>query len=131
MSKPCLVASRSLDVAVGCPFGGDDRGGRVLIFNGNKDAASQGLTMSQELRSKQNVFDHSHAALCFNRFYCFPIELTRTYTLKYTSPLNLNITFSQISFANYSLMASLCYNLDIPSDKAHNPPLGQHMSEQS
>lgn len=40
------------DVAVGCPFGGDDRGGRVLIFNGNKDAASQGLTMSQELRSR-------------------------------------------------------------------------------
>ncbi|KAJ0000357.1 hypothetical protein NQD34_012199 [Periophthalmus magnuspinnatus] len=40
------------DVAVGCPFGGDDRGGRVFIFNGNKDAASQGLTMSQELRSR-------------------------------------------------------------------------------
>uniref|UniRef100_A0AAV2MCX5 Integrin alpha-2 domain-containing protein n=1 Tax=Knipowitschia caucasica TaxID=637954 RepID=A0AAV2MCX5_KNICA len=40
------------DVAVGCPFGGDDRGGRVFIFNGNKDAASQGLSVSQELRSR-------------------------------------------------------------------------------
>lgn len=40
------------DLAVGCPFGGDDRGGRVFIFNGNKDAASHGLTMSQELRSR-------------------------------------------------------------------------------
>uniref|UniRef100_A0A672Y676 Integrin alpha-2 domain-containing protein n=1 Tax=Sphaeramia orbicularis TaxID=375764 RepID=A0A672Y676_9TELE len=39
------------DVAVGCPFGGEDRGGRVLIFNGNKDVATQGLTMSQELKA--------------------------------------------------------------------------------
>ncbi|KAM9782977.1 integrin alpha-8 [Neosynchiropus ocellatus] len=38
------------DVAVGCPFAGDDRGGRVLIFNGNRDVASRGLTLSQELR---------------------------------------------------------------------------------
>ncbi|XP_072316160.1 integrin alpha-8 [Eucyclogobius newberryi] len=40
------------DVAVGCPFGGDDRGGRVFIFNGNKDAASHRLMMSQELKSR-------------------------------------------------------------------------------
>uniref|UniRef100_A0A8C6SWF2 Integrin, alpha 8 n=1 Tax=Neogobius melanostomus TaxID=47308 RepID=A0A8C6SWF2_9GOBI len=40
------------DLAVGCPFGGDDRGGRVFIFNGNKDAASHGLSLSQELRSR-------------------------------------------------------------------------------
>ncbi|XP_061572724.1 integrin alpha-8 isoform X2 [Cololabis saira] len=39
------------DVAVGCPFGGEDHGGRVLIFNGNRDAATQGLTLSQELRA--------------------------------------------------------------------------------
>ncbi|KAM7383554.1 hypothetical protein PAMP_003195 [Pampus punctatissimus] len=39
------------DVAVGCPFGGDERGGRVLIFNGNRDVATQGLTLSQELRA--------------------------------------------------------------------------------
>ncbi|XP_053182629.1 integrin alpha-8 isoform X2 [Scomber japonicus] len=39
------------DVAVGCPFGGEERGGRVLIFNGNRDVASQGLTLSQELRA--------------------------------------------------------------------------------
>lgn len=39
------------DVAVGCPFGGEDRGGRVLIFNGNRDVATQGLTLSQELRA--------------------------------------------------------------------------------
>uniref|UniRef100_A0AAQ6AL65 Integrin alpha-2 domain-containing protein n=1 Tax=Amphiprion ocellaris TaxID=80972 RepID=A0AAQ6AL65_AMPOC len=39
------------DVAVGCPFGGDDRGGRVLIFNGNRDVSTQGLTLSQELRA--------------------------------------------------------------------------------
>uniref|UniRef100_A0A3Q1G2T6 Integrin, alpha 8 n=1 Tax=Acanthochromis polyacanthus TaxID=80966 RepID=A0A3Q1G2T6_9TELE len=39
------------DVAVGCPFGGDDRGGRVLIFNGNRDVSAQGLMLSQELRA--------------------------------------------------------------------------------
>ncbi|XP_033983246.1 integrin alpha-8 [Trematomus bernacchii] len=39
------------DVAVGCPFGGEDRGGRVLIFNGNRDVVTQGLTLSQELKA--------------------------------------------------------------------------------
>ncbi|XP_054637113.1 integrin alpha-8 [Dunckerocampus dactyliophorus] len=39
------------DVAVGCPFGGEERGGRVLIFNGHRDATTRGLTMSQELRA--------------------------------------------------------------------------------
>ncbi|XP_012718146.2 integrin alpha-8 [Fundulus heteroclitus] len=39
------------DVAVGCPFGGEDRGGRVLIFNGNRDVSTRGLTLSQELRA--------------------------------------------------------------------------------
>uniref|UniRef100_A0A8C5EH89 Integrin alpha-2 domain-containing protein n=1 Tax=Gouania willdenowi TaxID=441366 RepID=A0A8C5EH89_GOUWI len=39
------------DVAVGCPFGGEDRGGRVLIFNGNKEVSTQGLRMSQELKA--------------------------------------------------------------------------------
>ncbi|XP_047454011.1 integrin alpha-8 [Mugil cephalus] len=39
------------DVAVGCPFGGEERGGRVLIFNGNRDVAVRGLTLSQELRA--------------------------------------------------------------------------------
>ncbi|XP_030250142.1 integrin alpha-8 [Sparus aurata] len=39
------------DVAVGCPFGGEERGGRVLIFNGNRDVSTQGLTLSQELRA--------------------------------------------------------------------------------
>ncbi|XP_039973150.1 integrin alpha-8 isoform X2 [Xiphias gladius] len=39
------------DVAVGCPFGGEDRGGRVLIFNGNRDVSTQGLMLSQELRA--------------------------------------------------------------------------------
>uniref|UniRef100_A0A3P9M956 Integrin subunit alpha 8 n=1 Tax=Oryzias latipes TaxID=8090 RepID=A0A3P9M956_ORYLA len=39
------------DVAVGCPFGGHDSGGRVLIFNGNKDILAQGLTLSQELKA--------------------------------------------------------------------------------
>ncbi|KAM6968243.1 integrin alpha-8 [Aplochiton taeniatus] len=38
------------DVAVGCPFGGEDRGGRVHVFNGRRDAATRGLTPSQELR---------------------------------------------------------------------------------
>uniref|UniRef100_A0A665TPE6 Uncharacterized protein n=1 Tax=Echeneis naucrates TaxID=173247 RepID=A0A665TPE6_ECHNA len=42
------------DVAVGCPFGGEDRGGRVLIFNGNSDASTQGLTLSQELRAARS-----------------------------------------------------------------------------
>ncbi|XP_071326149.1 integrin alpha-8 [Trachinotus anak] len=39
------------DVAVGCPFGGEERGGRVLIFNGNRDVSTQGLMLSQELRA--------------------------------------------------------------------------------
>ncbi|KAM6995717.1 integrin alpha-8 [Tautogolabrus adspersus] len=39
------------DVAVGCPFGGEGRGGRVLIFNGNRDISIRGLTLSQELRA--------------------------------------------------------------------------------
>ncbi|XP_071771996.1 integrin alpha-8 [Centroberyx gerrardi] len=39
------------DVAVGCPFGGEERGGRVLIYNGNRDVAARGLTLSQELRA--------------------------------------------------------------------------------
>ncbi|RVE62629.1 hypothetical protein OJAV_G00158900 [Oryzias javanicus] len=39
------------DVAVGCPFGGQDSGGRVLIFNGNGDILTQGLVLSQELRA--------------------------------------------------------------------------------
>ncbi|XP_040923620.1 integrin alpha-8 [Betta splendens] len=39
------------DVAVGCPFGGEERGGRVLIFNGNRDVSARGLTLSQELRA--------------------------------------------------------------------------------
>ncbi|XP_033497444.1 integrin alpha-8 [Epinephelus lanceolatus] len=39
------------DVAVGCPFGGEERGGRVLIFNGNRDVSTQGLTLSQELKA--------------------------------------------------------------------------------
>ncbi|CAL8247150.1 unnamed protein product [Lota lota] len=39
------------DVAVGCPFGGDDRGGRVLIFNGRRDVSARGLALSQELRA--------------------------------------------------------------------------------
>ncbi|XP_020504152.1 integrin alpha-8 [Labrus bergylta] len=39
------------DVAVGCPFGGEGRGGRVLIFNGNRDVSIRGLTLSQELRA--------------------------------------------------------------------------------
>lgn len=41
------------DVAVGCPFGGEERGGRVLIFNGNRDVSIQGLTLSQELRASR------------------------------------------------------------------------------
>ncbi|XP_069392990.1 integrin alpha-8 [Paralichthys olivaceus] len=39
------------DVAVGCPFGGEERGGRVLIFNGNRDVFTRGLMLSQELRA--------------------------------------------------------------------------------
>ncbi|XP_040900044.1 integrin alpha-8 [Toxotes jaculatrix] len=39
------------DVAVGCPFGGEERGGRVLIFNGNSDVSTHGLMLSQELRA--------------------------------------------------------------------------------
>ncbi|XP_045901950.1 integrin alpha-8 [Micropterus dolomieu] len=45
------------DVAVGCPFGGEERGGRVLIFNGNRDASTQGLTLSQELRAARTPSD--------------------------------------------------------------------------
>lgn len=54
MSKPCIcvcVCCHPSDVAVGCPFGGEERGGRVLIFNGNKDISTQGMTLSQELRA--------------------------------------------------------------------------------
>ncbi|XP_061631807.1 integrin alpha-8 isoform X2 [Phyllopteryx taeniolatus] len=43
------------DVAVGCPFGGEDRGGRVLIFNGHRDATTRGLTLSQELRAASDT----------------------------------------------------------------------------
>uniref|UniRef100_A0A668A3X9 Integrin subunit alpha 8 n=1 Tax=Myripristis murdjan TaxID=586833 RepID=A0A668A3X9_9TELE len=39
------------DVAVGCPFGGEERGGRVLIYNGNRDVTTRGLMLSQELRA--------------------------------------------------------------------------------
>ncbi|XP_077577577.1 integrin alpha-8 [Stigmatopora nigra] len=39
------------DVAVGCPFAGEDQGGRVLVFNGQKDVATRGLTLSQELKA--------------------------------------------------------------------------------
>uniref|UniRef100_A0A3B4XZ78 Integrin subunit alpha 8 n=1 Tax=Seriola lalandi dorsalis TaxID=1841481 RepID=A0A3B4XZ78_SERLL len=42
------------DVAVGCPFGGEERGGRVLIFNGNRDVSTQGLMLSQELRAARS-----------------------------------------------------------------------------
>lgn len=45
----CSIAAA--DVAVGCPFGGEERGGRVLIFNGNRDVRSRGLALSQELRA--------------------------------------------------------------------------------
>uniref|UniRef100_A0A674DN63 Integrin subunit alpha 8 n=1 Tax=Salmo trutta TaxID=8032 RepID=A0A674DN63_SALTR len=37
------------DVAVGCPFGGEDRSGLVLIYNGQRDLTAHGLTLSQEL----------------------------------------------------------------------------------
>lgn len=47
----CVCVCHPLDVAVGCPFGGEERGGRVLIFNGNIDVSTQGLTLSQELRA--------------------------------------------------------------------------------
>lgn len=43
------------DVAVGCPFGGEDHGGRVLIFNGNRDVSTRGLTLSQELRAARTT----------------------------------------------------------------------------
>ncbi|XP_034030821.1 integrin alpha-8 [Thalassophryne amazonica] len=39
------------DVAIGCPFGGEDRFGRVLIYNGNKHVTTYGLMLSQELRA--------------------------------------------------------------------------------
>ncbi|XP_070407334.1 integrin alpha-8 [Nothobranchius furzeri] len=42
------------DVAVGCPFGGEDHGGRVLIFNGNRDVSTNALTLSQELRAARS-----------------------------------------------------------------------------
>lgn len=42
------------DVAVGCPFGGEERGGRVLIYNGHHNVAAQGLTLSQELRAARS-----------------------------------------------------------------------------
>lgn len=47
----CASVVVAADVAVGCPFGGEERGGRVLIFNGNRDVATKGLTLSQELRA--------------------------------------------------------------------------------
>ncbi|XP_038125456.1 integrin alpha-8 [Cyprinodon tularosa] len=43
------------DVAVGCPFGGEDHGGRVLIFNGNRDVSTKGLMLSQELRAARKA----------------------------------------------------------------------------
>lgn len=55
MPKPCVCVCVSLvattDVAVGCPFGGEERGGRVLIFNGNRDVSTKGLTLSQALKA--------------------------------------------------------------------------------
>uniref|UniRef100_H3DPZ4 Integrin subunit alpha 8 n=1 Tax=Tetraodon nigroviridis TaxID=99883 RepID=H3DPZ4_TETNG len=42
------------DVAVGCPFGGEEHGGRVLIYNGHQDVAAQGLMLSQELRAARS-----------------------------------------------------------------------------
>ena len=39
------------DVAVGCPFAGEERGGRVLIYNGRRDVLGRGLTLSQELKA--------------------------------------------------------------------------------
>ncbi|TNN02530.1 hypothetical protein fugu_010017 [Takifugu bimaculatus] len=42
------------DVAVGCPFGGEERGGRVLIYNGHPNVAAQGLRLSQELRAARS-----------------------------------------------------------------------------
>lgn len=54
MSKPgsaSVCSMAAADVAVGCPFGGEERGGRVLIFNGNRDVRSRGLALSQELRA--------------------------------------------------------------------------------
>lgn len=42
------------DVAIGCPFGGEERGGRVLIYNGHHDVAAQGLMLSQELRAARS-----------------------------------------------------------------------------
>lgn len=47
----CVSVVITLDVAVGCPFGGEERGGRVLIFNGHRDVSTQGLMLSQELRA--------------------------------------------------------------------------------
>lgn len=51
MSKTYVRVCHLSDVAVGCPFGGEDRGGRVLIFNGNRDVSTRGLTLSQELQA--------------------------------------------------------------------------------
>ena len=42
------------DVAVGCPFGGEEHGGRVLIYNGQQGVAVQGLMLSQELRAARS-----------------------------------------------------------------------------
>lgn len=50
-ARVCVCVFHPLDVAVGCPFGGEERGGRVLIFNGNRDVSTRGLTLSQELRA--------------------------------------------------------------------------------
>lgn len=41
-------------MAVGCPFGGEEHGGRVLIYNGHQDVAAQGLMLSQELRAARS-----------------------------------------------------------------------------
>lgn len=42
------------DVAVGCPFGGEEHEGRVLIYNGHQDVAAKGLMLSQELRAARS-----------------------------------------------------------------------------
>ncbi|CAG11957.1 unnamed protein product, partial [Tetraodon nigroviridis] len=49
-----IMLSSSADVAVGCPFGGEEHGGRVLIYNGHQDVAAQGLMLSQELRAARS-----------------------------------------------------------------------------
>lgn len=46
---PLSLSLCLIDVAVGCPFGGEDRSGLVLIYNGQRDLTARGLTLSQEL----------------------------------------------------------------------------------